>query len=278
MFDFSQTFQDEIHQAFTLEGHKDICAVLIHGFPGTPNEMRPIAETLNEQGWTVHAILLPGFGIEINSLPEKTYAEWLSSVLNAIQYYRQHYDKLVLVGFSMGGALSIQASISSELDSLLLLAPFWKIEHILWATLPAIKLVLPTFKPFTLFKPDFTDPDFRTTIKAWMPSANIDDSTIREQILDLTIPTTMINQIRIAGNQARQSVSQITTSTTVIQGRQDELVKPQLTQALVQNMRADVNYILVDGDHNLTDIAKPHWEKVQSHIQQFALQFENNNR
>ena len=150
MFDFSQTFQDDIHQPFTLYGDTKTCAVLIHGFPGTPSEMRPIAEVLHSRGWTVHVPLLPGFGIDINTLPERTYSEWLSAVLNAIQTYRSQYDKLVLVGFSMGGALSIQASTVTDLDGLLLLAPFWKIEHILWSTLPAIRIVLPNFKPFTL--------------------------------------------------------------------------------------------------------------------------------
>jgi len=276
MFDFSQTFQDDIHQPFTLEGDKNICAVLVHGFPGTPNEMRPIANLLNAQGWAVHAILLPGFGIEINSLADKTYTEWLSAVLNAIQQQTRKYNKVVLVGFSMGGALSIQASTSASIDGLLLLAPFWKVEHILWSMLPAIKWVVPNFKPFTLFKPDWDDTNFRDTLHDWMPSADLDDPAVQEQILQFAIPTSMIDQIRIAGNHARQSVAHITVPTTVIQGRQDELVKPELTQILVQNMSTDVNYIVVDGDHNLTDINKPHWQKVKTHIQQYALQFEVN--
>jgi len=278
MLDFSQTFQDEIHQPFTWEGDKDICAVLVHGFPGTPSEMRPVAEVLHQLGWSVHGLLLPGFGVEINSLPDKTYTEWLSAVLNAINQYSKQYSKVILVGFSMGGALSIQASVSTHIDGLLLLAPFWKIEHMLWSFLPAIRLVVPNFKPFSLFKPDWDDPDFRNTIHEWMPSANLEDPEVQEQILQFAIPTNMINQIRIAGNHARQSVAHISTPTTVIQGRQDELVKPELTQTLVQQMSTDVNYIVVDGNHNLTDVAKPHWDKVKAYIHQYALQYEANNR
>lgn len=278
MFDFSQTFQDEIHQPFTWQGDKDICAVLVHGFPGTPSEMRPIADILHAQGWSVQGILLPGFGIEINSITEKTYTDWLSAVLNSVNKQTQAYSRVVLVGLSMGGAISIQASTSTNIDGLLLLAPFWKVEHVLWTMLPAIKVVLPNFKPFSIFKPDWDDTDFRNTIGAWLPSANIDDPQVREEILQFVVPTGIMNQVRIAGNHARQSVSHITAPTTVIQGRQDELVKPELTQTLVQNMSTDVNYILLDGDHNLTDTQKPHWEKVKAHIQQYAIQFEVNNR
>lgn len=277
MYEFYQSFQDEVYQPFTWEGTLPYCAILVHGFPGTPLEMRPVGEVLHRIGWTVHGLLLPGFGIELNTLADKTYTEWLSSVLNAINRCKKTYKKVILVGFSMGGALSIQASVSSEIDALLLLAPFWKIEHILWILLPAIRVVIPNFKPFTLFKPDFNDSEFRTAISEWIPSADLDDPATQEQIKEFSIPTNMINQIRIAGSHARQSVSNIQVPTTVIQGRQDELVKPELTQTLVQNMTTDVNYIVVDGDHNLTDIRKPHWQKVKSLIQQFAIQFERDN-
>ncbi len=278
MFDFSQTFQDKIHQPFVWEGDKDICAVLVHGFPGTPSEMRPVAEVLHEQGWTVHGLLLPGFGIEINSLADKTYTDWLSAILNVINKYSQQYQHVILVGLSMGGALSIQASTSTHLSSLLLLAPFWKVEHILWSMLPALRLIIPNFKPFTLIKPDWQDTDFRNTLSEWLPDTDLDNPDVQAQITQFAIPTGMINQVRIAGNHARQSVPHIKVPTTVIQGRQDELVKPDLTQILVQQMSTDVNYIVVDGDHNLTDTQKPHWDKVKAHIQQYALQFESNNR
>lgn len=278
MFDFSQAFQDDIFQPFIWEGNKKYCALLVHGFPGTPREMRPIAEILHSMGWTVNVLLLPGFGKEINSLADKTYAEWLSSVLNMIQRCKNEFDYVALIGFSMGGAISIQASVSSDIDGLLLLAPFWKIEHILWTMLPAIKLILPKFKPFKLFQPDFNDPDFRAGLNEWLPSVDLDDAETQNRIKDFAVPTTMINQVRIAGNHARQSVPHIKVPTTVIQGRQDELVKPELTQILVKYMTTDVNYITVDGDHDLTDTSKPHWQKVKAIIQQYALQFEEANR
>jgi len=277
MFNFSEVFQGEEFQPFVWEGSETYCAILVHGFPGTPLEMRPIAQVLHEAGWTVHALLLPGFGIEIDTLPEKTYTDWLSTVLNAINNCKQRYDKVVLVGFSMGGAISIQASVSSDIDGLLLLAPFWKIEHILWMTLPAIRLLLPKFKPFKIFKPDFNDPEFRMVIHDWLPSADLDNLDMQEQIKDFVIPTNMINEIRIAGNHARQSIAHITAPTTIIQGRQDELVKPALTQLLVQEMTIEVNYIVVEGDHNLTEIRKPYWGNVKPHIHQFARQFEQRN-
>lgn len=278
MYDFSAVFQDERHQPFLWEGSQTYCAILVHGFPGTPCEMRSAAEVLHNQGWTVHGLLLPGFGIEIHSLVDKSYTDWLSTILNTINQYKQKYDKVILVGHSMGGALSVQAAVSSDIDGLLLLAPFWKIEHVLWTLLPGIRLILPTFKPFKIIRPDFDDPNFKTTLGHWLPSADLSDPYIQAEITDFAIPTNMINQIRIAGNHARQAVAHISVPTTVIQGRQDELVKPELTQTLVQHMTTDVNYLLIDGDHNLTDCEKPHWNEVSQLIEQFAIEFEQRNK
>lgn len=278
MYDFSAVFQDEKYQPFVWKDSPTYCAILVHGFPGTPLEMRPVADIFHNLGWTVHGLLLPGFGVEINSLADKTYTDWLSTILNTINHCKQTYEKVILVGLSMGGALSIQATVSSDIDGLLLLAPFWKIEHVLWNLLPGLRLILPTFKPFKIIRPDFADPDVRMTLDQWLPSADLDDPDVQAEITDFAIPTNMINQIRIAGNHARQAVAHISVPTTVIQGRQDELVKPELTQTLVQQMTTDVNYQLIDGDHNLTDSEKSHWNIVSQLITQFADEFEQHNK
>jgi carboxylesterase len=274
MFNFSDTFKDDIHQPFIWQGDKDICAILVHGFPGTPSEMRPIAEVLHASGWTVQGLLLPGFGIEIDTIAEKTYDDWLAAVINAVETQAQQYSHIVLVGLSMGGALSIQASTLTNISALLLLAPFWKVDHILWKLLPVLRLILPNFKPFSIIKPDWDDADFRNTLTEWLPDADLDAPNIRAQVTQFAIPTNMINQIRIAGIHARQAIPHVTTPTTVIQGRQDELVKADITQKLIQQMRIIPNYILLDGDHNLTDTHKPHWAHVKSHIKHYAQQVE----
>ncbi len=48
-------FNGPEHADFTIPGG-DPAALLVHGFPGTPAEMRPLAEALNERGWTARVI------------------------------------------------------------------------------------------------------------------------------------------------------------------------------------------------------------------------------
>jgi pimeloyl-ACP methyl ester carboxylesterase len=56
-----QPFPGLEHQPFA-EGDGPATAVLVHGFPGTPAEVRPLAAALVAVGWRVRAPLLPGFG------------------------------------------------------------------------------------------------------------------------------------------------------------------------------------------------------------------------
>lgn len=275
MIDFSQAFVDDIHQTILWYGRNDCCAVLVHGFPGTPNDMRPIAKLLHELGWTVHAPLLPGFGIEINSLINKQYDEWRNAILDVVQLHRQAYQHLVLIGYSMGGAISMCVASEIEMDRLILLAPFWRIDHIVWSLLPFIKFVIPRFKPFRLFKPDFNDPDTIAELRAMLPTANLNDPSIQQEITNFSIPTNLINQVRIAGTEARKSAPQITIPTLVIQGIHDDLVKPHITAELARHITGSVTHIDVDADHQLTHTDKPHWKKLQDSIMQFISPLHN---
>ncbi|MFO7586252.1 MAG: alpha/beta fold hydrolase [Anaerolineales bacterium] len=153
-------FQGREHQPFHLQGGQ-AAALLVHGFPGTPLEMRATAEALHELDFTAKGILLPGFGTEIETLPAKTVRDWLDAVTTALAELRRAHDPLVLVGNSMGAALSLAAAAQIRVDALILYAPFWKLTHPLWAALPLLRRILPRVKPMRIMKPDFNNPQFR---------------------------------------------------------------------------------------------------------------------
>ena len=69
--------------------------------------MRGLGEALNEQGWTVHAPLLPGFGSDIETLTERRWQEWAAAVrAGRCRDSRQRATtRCCVVGYSMGAAL-----------------------------------------------------------------------------------------------------------------------------------------------------------------------------
>ena len=74
-------YADAAHEPFRFPAAhpSEIGALLIHGFMGSPKELRPIGEHLAEAGINVHGILLPGFGTGISRLATVRRTEWLEA-------------------------------------------------------------------------------------------------------------------------------------------------------------------------------------------------------
>jgi len=267
---FAEAFRDARHHPFIMTGSTHGgAALLVHGFPGTPAEMRPLAHILNREGWTTQGILLPGFGTDIESLPRRKVIDWLRAVDMALIELQRERRPVLLIGNSMGGALSIQIAAARKPDGLLLINPFWQLNNILWKTLPVLKFALPQFKPFRLMKLDFNDPETLKGIAGFIPGADLRDPEVQSAIRNFAIPTGMLDQLRLAGVGAGNAAPHVTTPTLVIQGANDPLVTPVITRQLVAKI-AGAGYQEIPGDHNLLDPALPTWRKVEALALDFA--------
>ena len=118
-------FEGDEHRPFLWEAGKP-AALLVHGFLGTPAEFRPLAGELLQAGWTVEGLLLPGFGAQIDSLFERRYAEWIEAASAALAELQRKHKPVLLVGFSMGGAVALNVAAERRPSGLVLLAPSGK--------------------------------------------------------------------------------------------------------------------------------------------------------
>lgn len=266
----NNVFTGAEHQAFHLAGTNGAALLLIHGFPGTPAEMRPLADAFHAQGWTTHGVLLPGFGADIATLAERRLAHWQATVTDAVHLLARDHQVVWLAGNSMGGALAIHAAVTlpSQVQGLLLFNPFWEIDNPLWKLLPALRYVFPQIKPFSLVKMDFNDPDTRDGIHKFMPSADLDDPATQDGIRKFAIPTVIIEQIRRAGQLGAAEAGKVGVPVLVIQGNSDELVKPEKTRVLAAMLHAQ--YEEVAGQHNILDPAGDSWARVHTIALAFA--------
>lgn len=87
-------------------------ALVVHGFTGNPQSMRPIAEALAAAGFTVELPLLPGHGTAVEDLIPTGFADWLAAAEAAYQDLASRCRTVAVVGLSMGGALT--AWLASE--------------------------------------------------------------------------------------------------------------------------------------------------------------------
>jgi esterase/lipase len=86
---------------------RDIGIVLVHGFLASPAEMKPLSDKLAAAGYPVYGVRLPGHGTSPADLRERSWEDWLRIVQRGYETLGTHVDKVCLVGFSTGGALSL---------------------------------------------------------------------------------------------------------------------------------------------------------------------------
>jgi len=266
-------FEGPEHLPFTFDGANGGAVLLTHGFPGSAKEMRPIAHALNDAGWTTHGVLLPGFGPAIETLGERQHTEWQQTVSTALAELQASYSPVIVAGNSMGGALSIHAAAKHGADGLILFAPFWTLDNLLWKALPVLRYIIPKFKPFKLIKPDFDDPEFQKGTRNFMPNADFSDPEFRKQTLNLEVDTRVFANIRAAGMDGYHAAPDIHVPTLIIQGSEDELVTPTATSQLIDRLNGENTYIRVAAPHNPLDPEKPYWPTVVESVLAFSSQF-----
>ncbi|PTL82984.1 carboxylesterase [Vitiosangium sp. GDMCC 1.1324] len=108
---------------FELGRGEDAC-LLLHGFTGSPWDVRPLGEALAEQGLYVRAIQLPGHGTTPEALLSVNHRDWTEAAAQGLLSLRD-YRRIFVAGLSMGAllALRLAVDIPERVHGLALVAP-----------------------------------------------------------------------------------------------------------------------------------------------------------
>jgi len=254
-------YTDPGHQPFLIEAGSSR-ALLIHGFLGSPRELRPLAQELAGAGVTARGVLLPGFGSDIARLNKVRAEEWLTAARTAWEEIREGASRTTLIGFSMGGAVALRLATEAGLapDHLVLLAPHWKFADRRAVVLPVAKYLIREFRPFGPI--DFDSPDMRRMLAELAPGADLDDPVVRHQLRNsATIPTRALDELRRVGVRAAARAPRVSAATTIVQGLQDMTTLPAYSRELAARMGAELREI--PGDHLIVDPERPSWSAVR---------------
>jgi len=262
-------FQGPEHLPFLWPGGAP-AALLVHGFPGTPAEMRPLGEALHKAGWTVQGLLLPGFGPQIATLDERRAGDWAAAVEEALCALKRDHSPILLVGYSMGAALAIGAAARATPDGLVLLAPFWWTGSPLQRALGALlRPLLPrSFRP--LRRADFANPQLRCFVANFFPQADLDNPQTQEDLRQIDVPLSIVNQVRITGRTAYDQAPGVETPLLIVQGKHDEIVRLRFTRRLMKRFPHSPRYLEVDADHDLVTPAHTDWPAIEQAVLDFA--------
>lgn len=98
-----------MHKEYIREIENSKNAVLmIHGIDSTPRHFDRFIPTVPED-WSVYNILLDGHGGEVQDFSRTSMKKWKAQIYSKVEELCGKYEKVVLVGHSMGTLLSINA-------------------------------------------------------------------------------------------------------------------------------------------------------------------------
>ena len=98
--------------------------VLIHGFTGSPSEMKLLAEALNAEGYGVEVPLLVGHGTNLKDLMGVHPQQWIDPLDVLIARLLSEGQRVVVGGLSLGSILGLQLALRyPQIKALLLYSP-----------------------------------------------------------------------------------------------------------------------------------------------------------
>jgi carboxylesterase len=122
----------------------DVGVLLVHGFTSTPQSMRPWAEHLAAQGYTVRVPRLPGHGTTWQEMNRTRWEDWYAAADRELRSLRERCGTVFVGGLSMGGAIALALSIEHgpRVAGLVLVNPAVRFEDWRVRLVPALKHVV----------------------------------------------------------------------------------------------------------------------------------------
>ena len=137
MREHNQTFtKNEITKsgAEEMDHTKNDVFLIIHGFGGGTYEIEYLVKHLQEKGLDTYTVSLAGHGGTKKELTASSHVDWIQSAGKAIDELRLKYRNISLVGFSLGGLISVHFASLPEIRKIVFINTpiyFWNIKIIL---------------------------------------------------------------------------------------------------------------------------------------------------
>ena len=215
------------------EGTTDVGVLALHGFTGNPSSMRGLAEAMAALGHHVEMPRLPGHGTTIEDMFDTRWTDWSGEVAAAHARLADRVDSIVVMGLSMGGALTLWSAFH--------LAPVDGIVCINPATFPAprevVEMVEGLVEDGTVVAPgvggDIADPDaveiayegspLRPALSMWLDGL----APMTDRYGELTVPLLLITS------------------------RQDHVVEPANSEHLAVNYGGEVDHVWLERSYHV---------------------------
>lgn len=215
-------------EPFSFPGCGEVGVLLVHGFTGTPFEVRPLGEHLAGQGIASIGVLLRGHGTHPNDMLGCRYQDWITDAEEGLEALLRTNRHVILIGFSMGGTIALNLAARRTEDARIsgvvaICAPLRLLD---WR-LGFVQILRRLIRWQAWGKPDIKD---RTAWERHVAYRRFRTDTV-PQLLDLVRTT-------------RDALPRVRHPLLVIQSREDNVVPPLNASLIVDGVASDVKRLV----------------------------------
>ncbi|MEO7911750.1 MAG: alpha/beta fold hydrolase [Roseiflexaceae bacterium] len=221
-----------------FEQRGPIGVLLIHGYSGSPDELRGMGAHLADAGYTIHGPQLAGHSGAPDDMFGVCWEDWLASAATGLRLLREHCRTVFVCGFSLGGLLALHLAAHEPIGGLILLAPALRLRGgSLLRTTGLLRHILPWYYP--LAHADFASPAVRAAVFERAPEADLDDPAVVKQIRRTAkVPIGSLYELARLQRRVRSELARVDVPTLIMQGRNDQTVNPHSAIEVAAGIRA----------------------------------------
>jgi len=206
--------QRRLSEPFLLERGAAAC-LLIHGFAGSPAEVRPLGEYLAARGITVRAPLLPGHGTAPEDLATTRWPQWVRAAESELMEMQERCGRVHVAGFSMGGLVALYLAAHHQVASVTTMACPIKLADWRQIFVPLAKYLIPYY-PARISNPE---------LAAQMDSYD-------------RFPVHALHSLLRLARQVRKDMPRVEAPLLAMQGDRDRWIAEESADYIIENVRS----------------------------------------
>lgn len=220
----------------------EAACLLLHGFVGSRKDFADLGEQLAHAGYHVRMTRLPGHGTTPREFAATEADELVRAAAEELARLQQRFERVYLVGFSMGGAIStiLAAQAPRPPDGLVLIAPYFKVTHYWYYGLPPMtwNALLSPVVPYVIKGERFVRVNRR--------------EAVAEIFSYRSVPTAGARTLEALGARAREAatLSAVRAPVLMLQAEGDEAASPAAGREAFAALGSPIKELHFFGDRS----------------------------
>ncbi|MBW1982077.1 MAG: alpha/beta fold hydrolase [Deltaproteobacteria bacterium] len=197
--------------------------LLAHGYMAAPEEMRPLANYLHQNGYAVYGVRLRGHGTSPEDLAARNWQDWLTSAEHGYLILANSCENIIAGGFSMGAGLALMLAANNlyKLRAVFAINPPFKLRRMSARLAPAVVVWNKLVNRFSREE------------SRWHFVPNEPENP---EINYLRNPVHGIKELLDLMDEVGKRAPEITLPALLIQASEDPVVHPEGTEELYQKL------------------------------------------